>query len=55
MPGQCRAYVDENRIGSPPLATDDPLLLHMMHGMALSARNVRVQYNVIGVPDLNFA
>ena len=33
MPGQCRAYINENGIGSPPLVADDPLLLHMMHGM----------------------
>ena len=53
MAGQLRKYVDKNRIGYPPLATDDPLLLHMMRGMALSAKNVEVHYNVIGVPDLN--
>ena len=53
MPGQLREYVDKNRIGSPPLAADDPLLLHMMRGMALSAKNVGVHYNVIGVLDLN--
>ena len=53
MPGQIREYVDKNRIGSPPLAADDPLLLHMMRGMAFSAKNVGVHYNVIGVPDLN--
>ena len=52
-PSQCRAYVDENWIGSPPLATNDPLLLYMMCGMALLARNVGVQYNVIKVLDLN--
>ena len=46
MSGQLREYVDKNRIGSPLLAADDPLLLHMMRGMALSAKNV-------GVPDLN--
>ena len=49
-----RKYVDQNRIGSLPLAADDPLLLHMMRGMALSAKNVRVYYNVVGVPDFNF-
>ena len=26
MPGQLKEYVDKNRIGSPPLAADDPLL-----------------------------
>ena len=53
MLSQLREYVDKNRIGSPPLAADDPLLLHMMRGMALSAKNVGVHYNVIGVLDLN--
>ena len=37
-----------------PLATNDPLLLHMMWGMALFAKNVGVHYNVIGVLDLNY-
>ena len=54
MPGQLREYIDKNWIGSPPLAADDPLLLHMMQGMALSAKNVGVHYNVIRVPDLNY-
>ena len=53
MPGFLRKYVDHNRIGCPPLAADDPLLLHMMQGMALSAKNVGVHYNVIGVLDFN--
>ena len=55
MPNLLRKYVDQNWIGCPLLAVDDPLLLHMMRGMALSARNVRVYYNVIGVPDLNYS
>ena len=38
MSGELRKYVDQNRIGSSPLAADDPLLLHMMRGMALSLR-----------------
>ena len=46
-------YVDQNRIGCPSLAADDPLLLHMMRGMALSAKNVGVHYNVVGIPDFN--
>ena len=54
-PGQFREYVNQNRIGCPPLAIDDPLLLHMMQGMALSAKNVRIHYNVVGVPDLNYS
>ena len=53
MSSQLREYVNKNRIGSPPLAADDPLLLHMMRGMTLSAKNVGVHYNVIEVPDLN--
>ena len=53
--GQFREYVDRNRIGCPPLAADDPLLLHMMRGMALSAKNVGVHYNVVGVPNLNYS
>ena len=53
IPSQLREYIDKNRISSPPLAADDPLLLHMMRGMALSAKNVGFHYNVIGVPDLN--
>ena len=53
MPGFLREYIDQNRIGCPPLAADDPLLLHMMRGMALSAKNVEVHYNVVGVPDFN--
>ena len=48
-----KKYVDENWIGCPPLAADDPLLLHIMREMALSARNVGVHYNIIGVLDLN--
>ena len=51
--GQFRKYVDENRIGVPPMSADDPLLLHLMRGMAMSAKNVGVHYNVIGVPELN--
>ena len=53
--GELRKYVDQNRIGSSPLAPDDLLLLHMMRGMALSAKSVGVHYNVLGVPDLNSA
>ena len=52
-PNQFREYVDKNRIGCPPLATNDPLLLHMMRGMALSAKNVGVHYNVVGVRDFS--
>ena len=48
--GQLRKYFDQYRIGSSPLAADDPLLLHMMRGMALFAKNVGVHYNVLGVP-----
>ena len=55
MPSQFREYVDQNRIGCPPLAVDDPLLLHMMQGMALFAKNVGVHYNVVKVPDLNYS
>ena len=51
--GQFRKYVDENRIGVPPMSADDPLLLHLMWGMAMFAKNVGVHYNVIGVPGLN--
>ena len=53
MPGFLREYVDRNRIGCSSLAADDPLLLHMMHGMALSTKNVGIHYNVVGVPDFN--
>ena len=53
MPGFLREYVDRNQIGYPPLAADHPLLLHMMQGMALSAKNVGVHYNVVGVPNFN--
>ena len=53
MPGFLREYVDQNWIGCPLLATDDPLLLHMMRGMALSAKNVGIHYNVVGVLDFN--
>ena len=53
MPGFLREYVDQNRVGCPPLAADDLLLLHMMRGMALSAKNVEIHYNVVGVPDFN--
>ena len=38
MPGELRKYVDQNRIGSSPLAADNLLLLHMMRGMALSRK-----------------
>ena len=55
MPGVLRKYVNRIRIGCPPLATDDSLLLHMMRRMALSPRNVGVHYNVVGVPDLNYS
>ena len=55
MPGELRKYVDQNQIGSSSLAADDPLLLHMMRGMVLSAKNVGVHYFVLGVPDLNSA
>ena len=55
LPDKLRKYVDQNRIGSSPLAIDDPLLLHMMRGMALSAKNVGVHYNILGILDLNSA
>ena len=51
-PGQFRKYVDENWIGVPPMFVDDPLLLHLMRGMAMSAKNVEVHYNVIGILGL---
>ena len=35
------------------MSPDDPLLLHMMRGMVLSAKNVGVHYNVVGGPDFN--
>ena len=54
MPEFLWKYVDQNRIGCPPLAADDPLLLHMMRGMVLSAKNVGVHYNVVGVLDFNY-
>ena len=44
MSCELRKYVDQNQIGSSPLVADDPLLLHMMQGMALSAKNVGVHY-----------
>ena len=50
--GQLRKYVDKNWIGYPPLAANDPLL-HMLRGMALSTKNVKVHYNVIKALDLN--
>ena len=50
--GELKKYVTENRIGVSPLSPDDPLLSHMMRGMALSAKNVGVHYDVIGVPGL---
>ena len=53
MPGFLQEFVDRNQIGCPLLAADDPLLLHMMRRMALSAKNVGVHYNVVGVPDFN--
>ena len=53
MPGKLRKYVDQNQIGSSPLTAADPLLLHMMRGMVLSTKNVRVHYNVLEVLDLN--
>ena len=52
MPSKLRKYVDQNQIGSSPLAANDPLLLYMMWGMDLSVKNVGVHYNVLGVPDL---
>ena len=55
MLGFLQEYVDQNRIGCPPLTADDPLLLHMMRGMVLSAKNVGVHYNVVGVLDFNYS
>ena len=40
MPEFLREYADQNWIGCPLLAANDPLLLHMMRGMALFAKNV---------------
>ena len=54
MQGQFKKYVNPTRIDCPLLVTNDPLLLHMMHGM-LFAKNVSVHYNVIGVFDLNYS
>ena len=54
MPRLLQEYVDQNWIGCPLLVADDPLLLHMMRGMALSAKNVGVHYNVVGVLDFNY-
>ena len=36
--GQFRKYVDKNRIGVPLMSADDPLLLHLMQGMPISAK-----------------
>ena len=52
LPGELRNYVKENRIGIAPMSPDDPLLSHMMRGMALSSKNVGVHYDIIGVPGL---
>ena len=48
MPDKLRKYVNQNRIGSFPFAANDPMLLHMMHRMAMSTKNVGVHYNVLG-------
>lgn len=48
--GQLRDYVNRNRIGVPPLAAESKELLHIAKGMALSSKNVRAKYEILGVP-----
>jgi hypothetical protein len=42
--GQLRDFINKNRIEVLPLAKDSVFLLHITRGMALSARNIKVQY-----------
>ena len=55
MPCQFKKYVDGNQKDCPLLVADDSLLLHMMPRIALFAKNVKVYYNVIKVPHLNYS
>jgi hypothetical protein len=48
--GQLRNFVNRNRIGIRPLATNSQVLLHIANGMALSSRNVHKKYEILGVP-----
>ena len=48
------SHFNKYGVGCHPLITNDPFLLHMMHGMVLFAKNVKVHYNVIRVPHLNY-
>jgi hypothetical protein len=49
-PGQLRDFVNRERIGVRPLAKDCEVVLHIGKGMALSSKNVRAKYEVLGVP-----
>jgi hypothetical protein len=48
--GQLRDFVNRERIGVRPLAKDCEVVLHIGKGMALSSKNVRAKYEVLGVP-----
>jgi hypothetical protein len=49
-PGQLRNFVNRERIGVRPLTKDCEVVLHIGKGMALSSKNVRAKYEVLGVP-----
>ena len=49
--GQLRDFVNSNRIGVPPFATNSKELLHIAKGMALSSKNIHTKYKVLGVPS----
>jgi hypothetical protein len=49
--GQLRDFVNRERIGVRPLARDCEVVLHIGKEMALSSKNVRAKYEVLGIPD----
>jgi hypothetical protein len=48
--GQLRDFINRERIGVRPLAKDCEVVLHIGKGMALSSKNIRAKYEVLGVP-----
>jgi hypothetical protein len=49
--GQLWDFVNRNHIGIPLLAANSQVLVHIANGMALSSRNIREKYEILGVPS----
>ena len=47
---QLRDFVNREQIGVRPLSKNCEVVLHIEKGMALSSKNIRAKYKVLGVP-----